>query len=393
MRMAFLVNRVETEIDEYATTRLAKAAALMGHEVWYIGLGDVKIGEPDGEIGAHARPGIARDDDTLTAFVDRMKESSAERIRLDKLDAVFLRNDSIEDLQDRPWASSLGAVFGQLLVAHGVTVVNDPTVLLRAAAKVYLDEFPAEIRPRSLVTRNEEDVRNFISSVGRSIIKPLYGAKGRNVFMVDGEDEPNLNQIMEAVLEDGYIYAQGYVDGAEEGDMRIFLLDGELIEVDGHISAFRRVPDGNDPRANISTGGRMQPGDITENMRAVVEAMRDKLVQDGMFFVGIDVIGDKVVEINAESPGGLQAIERLYEVDICPVVIDALERRTRMARARPSFDTPTTTAPGFSPQRAGQQERVGHFAWTPLFQHQHDGSPSSPTGRSPSVAVSTNSGR
>ncbi len=336
MRIVFLVNRVETEIDEYATTRLAKAAALMGHEVWYVGVGDVKIGEPDGEIGAHAHPGIARGDDTLTAFVDRMKESSVERIRLDKLDAVFLRNDSIEDLQDRPWASSLGSVFGELLVAHGVTVVNDPTVLERAATKMYLDEFPAEIRPRSLMTRNEEDVRNFISSVGRSIIKPLCGAKGRNVFMVDGEDEPNLNQIMEAVLEDGYIYAQGYVDGAEEGDMRIFLLDGELIEVDGHVSAFRRVPEGNDPRANISTGGRMQPGEISEEQRAMVEAMRDKLVQDGMFFVGIDVIGDKVVEINAESPGGLQAIERLYEVDISPVVIDALERRTRNGTATPT---------------------------------------------------------
>ncbi len=336
MRIVFLVNRVETEIDEYATTRLAKAAALMGHEVWYVGVGDVKIGEPDGEIGAHAHPGIARGDDTLTAFVDRMKESSAERIRLDKLDAVFLRNDSIEDLQDRPWASSLGSVFGELLVAHGVTVVNDPTVLERAATKMYLDEFPAEIRPRSLMTRNADDVRNFISSVGRSIIKPLCGAKGRNVFMVHGEDEPNLNQIMEAVLEDGYIYAQGYVDGAEEGDMRIFLLDGELIEVDGHVSAFRRVPEGNDPRANISTGGRMQSGEITEEQRAMVEVMRDKLVQDGMFFVGIDVIGDKVVEINAESPGGLQAIERLYEVDISPVVIDALERRTRNGTGTPT---------------------------------------------------------
>ncbi len=329
MRIAFLVNRAETEIDEYATTRLAKAAALMGHEVWYVGMGDVRIGEPDGQIGAHARPGLAQDEDTLTTFVDRMKETSAKRIRMDKLDAVFLRNDSVEDLQDRPWASSLGAVFGQLLVAHGVTVVNDPTVLLRAGTKVYLDEFPAEVRPRSLMTRNEEDVRTFISSVGRSIIKPLHGAKGRNVFLVEGEDEPNLNQMMEAVQEDGYVYAQGYVDGAEEGDMRIFLLDGELIEVDGHAAAFRRVPEGNDPRANISTGGRMHPADITEDVRAMVEAMHDKLVRDGMFFVGIDVIGDKVVEINAESPGGLQAIERLYEVDICPVVIDALERRTQ----------------------------------------------------------------
>ena len=329
MRIAFLVNRVETEIDEYATTRLAKAAALMGHEIWYVGVGDLRIGEPDGAIGAHAHPGIASNEDTLTAFLDRMKESTPEGIRMDKLDAVFLRNDSIEDLQERPWASSFGAVFGELLTKRGVTVVNDPKVLLRAATKVYLDEFPAEIRPRSLVTRNDEDVRDFISSVGRSIIKPLCGAKGRNVFMVDGEDEPNLNQIMEAVLEDGYIYAQGYVDGAEEGDMRIFLLDGELIEVDGHVAAFQRVPDGNDPRANISAGGTMQPGEITKEKRAVVEALHDKLVQDGMFFVGIDVIGDKVVEINAESPGGLQAIEWLYEVDICPVLIDALERRTR----------------------------------------------------------------
>jgi len=147
--------------------------------------------------------------------------------------------------------------------------------------------------------------------------------------MVDGEDEPNLNQIMETVLEDGYLYAQGYVEGADEGDMRIFLLDGELIEVDGHISAFRLVPDGNDPRANICACFMMAPGDITDKQRAVVKAMHDKLVQDGMFFVGIDVIGDKVIEINTESPGGLQGIEHLYGIDICPVVIDALERRTQ----------------------------------------------------------------
>ena len=238
-----------------------------------------------------------------------MKESPVQHIRLDKLDAVFLRNDSCEDLHDRSWASSFGAVSGQLLAAHGVTVVNDPAALMRAGSKVYLDEFPAEVRPRSLMTRNVEDVRAFISSLGHVIVKPLCGAKGRNVFMIDG-DEPNLNQIMEAVLEDGYIYAQGYVAGAHEGDMRIFLLDGELIEVDGHIAAFRRLPEGNDPRANISAGGRMEPADISDKQRGVVKAMRDKLGEDGMFFVGIDVIGDKVIEINAESPRGLDALER-----------------------------------------------------------------------------------
>ena len=371
-----MVNRVETEIDEYTTTRLAKAAALMGHEVWYVGLGDLRIGEPDGEIGAHARPGMARDDDTLTAFVDRVKQSTAERIRMDKLDAVFLRNDSIEDLQDRPWAGSSGVVFGQLLQTHGVTVVNDPTVLLRAGTKVYLDEFPAEIRPRSLMTRNQEDVRDFITSVGRCIIKPLCGARGRNVFMVEGEDEPNLNQMMESVLEDGYIYAQAYVDGAEEGDMRIFLLDGELIEVDGHVSAFRRVPEGNDPRANICAGGKMQATEITETTRAMVEAMRDKLV------AGRDVL----CRYRRDRRQGRRDQRR-------EPGRSAGDRASVRGRYLPGGDRCAGAPDPQWPPGHADSQRIGHFAWTPLLQYQHYGSPSSPTGRSPSVAVSTNSGR
>ena len=223
----------------------------------------------------------------------------------------------------------LGHGFRQLLTRRRCHRGQRPNGAERAGTKVYLDEFPAEVRPRSLMTRNEEDVRAFISSAGRAIIKPLCGARGRNVFLVDGEDEPNLNQMIESVLEDGYIYAQDYVEGAEEGDMRIFLLDGELIEVDGHVAAFRRVPEGNDPRANISAGAKMEPGEITDKSTRSSRRCTTSWSQDGMFFVGIDVIGDKVIEINTESPGGLQAIEHLYGVDICPIVIDALERRTQ----------------------------------------------------------------
>jgi glutathione synthase len=88
------------------------------------------------------------------------------------------------------------------------------------------------------------------------------------------------------------------------------------------------VPTGNDPRANISVGGRSVPLNITDVERGIIDAMSSKLVADGMYFVGIDVIGSKVVEINAESPGGMQSVERLYGVDVCPTVIEALERRT-----------------------------------------------------------------
>ena len=87
------------------------------------------------------------------------------------------------------------------------------------------------------------------------------------------------------------------------------------------------MPTGNDPRANISTGGRSEPLEISEAELGIVEAMGDKLVADGMFLVGIDVIGSKVVEINAESPGGFQSVERLYDIDIAETVIEALERR------------------------------------------------------------------
>jgi glutathione synthase len=146
------------------------------------------------------------------------------------------------------------------------------------------------------------------------------------VFMVEDEDEANLAQITESVLQDGYALVQEFVDCAEEGDARIFLLEGQILERDGKQAAFRRVPVGNDPRANISKGGRSVPLEIGDAERGIVEAMSEKLIADRMYFVGIDVIGDKVVEINTESPGGMQSVERLYDIDVCPTVIEGLER-------------------------------------------------------------------
>ncbi|MFB6720912.1 glutathione synthase [Kribbella sp. NPDC056345] len=329
MRLAFFVNDVPTEIDEYTTTRLARAAVQGGHEVWYVGVGDVDAGPGDGELTARARAAEFQEGDTLETFMERIKERDAERIVLDELGALFLRNESIDDLRDRSWASPLGVIFGQLLEARGVTVVNNPSALGRATSKLYLEEFPAKIRPRSLVTRDPEAIERFAAEVGHCVVKPLYGSKGRNVFMIEGQGEANLAQMTEAVLEDGYAIAQEFVEGGEDGDARIFLLEGRLLECDGKPAAFRRVPTGNDPRANISTGGHPVALEIGDTERDIIEAMSEKLVADGMFFVGIDVIGSKVVEINAESPGGLQSIERLYDLDVCPTVIDALERRTK----------------------------------------------------------------
>ena len=327
MRLAFFVLDVATEIDEYTTTRLARAAVQGGHEVFYVGVGDVEHGDSDGQLSARAHRAEFETNDTLASFIKRVKERDAERIVMDYLDALFLRNETVDDMQERPWASPLGVVFGQMLKARGVTVVNDPMSLVRATSKLYLEEFPEKIRPRSLVTRDPDAIERFVGKVGHCVVKPLYGAKGRNVFMIKDEDEANLAQITEAVLMDGYAIVQEFVDGAEDGDVRIFLLEGRILERDGQLGAFRRVPTGNDPRSNICAGGRMAPCQIGDAERGIVEAMSEKLVADGMWFVGIDVIGDKVVEINADSPGGMQSVEWLYEIDMCPTIIEALERR------------------------------------------------------------------
>ncbi len=326
MRVAFLVNDIATEVDEYTTTRLARAASQGGHQTWYVGVGDLELGS-DGPFVARAHAARWNDGDTLKTFMERVKDTDPERVVMDDLDALFLRNESIDDLHERSWASPLGVVFGQMLSARGVTVVNDPISLHRATSKLYLEEFPEQVRPRSLVTRDPAAIEQFVHEVGHCVVKPLYGAKGRNVFMIEGSEETNLAQMTEAVLQDGYAIAQEFVDGGEDGDARIFLLEGRILERDGKAAAFRRVPTGSDPRANISTGGRSVPLEIGEVELGIVEAMRDKLVADGMFLVGIDVIGGKVVEINAESPGGLQSVERLNGIDVAPTIIDALQRR------------------------------------------------------------------
>ena len=331
MKVAFFVNDIATEISEYGTTRMAMAAGKRGHEVWYVSVGGVDFG-PDDRMGAVGHRAEYHDGDELKPFLERAQAKDAsDDILLDEFDAVWLRNEAVDDLRERPWAANAGTEFGRLLAARGVTVVNDPDTLARAGSKVYLHEFPESVRPKGLISRHPDKIRDFIGDVGRAVLKPVYGAKGRNVFMIDNPDDPNLNQIIEAVCEDGYATAQEFVDGGDEGDVRLFLLDGEIMEHDGMHAAFARVPGNDDPRANISAGGKPRRIEIGERERRIADTMRDKLVDDGLFFVGVDVIGDKVIEINAESPGGLQSAEYFTNHDFGLTICEALERKLQRA--------------------------------------------------------------
>ena len=332
MKLGLFVNDVATELPEYTTTRLARAAVRRGHEVFYIAT-DGFACDPDESLRARARR-VQDNGDGLEPFLEAIQseETPVERIGVGGLDVLLLRNDPARDFLERPWAQAVGLAFGELAAARGVMVLNDPAGLCRAVNKLYFQAFPASIRPETLVTRDPDDVRDFVvSHQGRAVIKPVQGSGGQSVFLVAPEDEPNLGQMIEAVARDGYVVVQEQLEAAAQGDLRLFVMDGRPLEVDGCYAAFRRVPPKGEIRSNMSVGGKAVAADVDGTALAIAEAVGSTLVEDGMFLAGLDIVGDKLMEVNVFSPGGLGSAQELTGVDFCAEVIEALETKVREA--------------------------------------------------------------
>ena len=180
-----------------------------------------------------------------------------ERITVDDLDVLMLRNVPSDDYLKRPWAATAAAEFGRVAMRHGVIVVNDPNGLAKASTKMYFQLFPEEVRPRTLITRDRDEIKAFAKEEGRCVLKPLQGSGGTGVFLVQESDIPNLNQMIDAVSRDGFVIAQEYLPAAEAGDMRLFVMNGRPLQVKGKYAAFRRVRTGGDMRSNIHAGGKL----------------------------------------------------------------------------------------------------------------------------------------
>jgi glutathione synthase len=341
MRIGFVVNDVKTEEAGYTTSRLATAAINMGHEVWVMGVGDLAY-DPDEKIAARAR-GVPKSKYKNSESYLRDLQGKAtvtKRITVDDLDVMLLRNDPSDDAVSRPWAATAGILFGRVATRHGVIVLNDPDGLAKGMSKMYLQAFPDEVRPATLITRDRNEIKAFASDQGGTIVlKPLTGSGGQAVFLVRPDDIPNLNQMIDAVSRDGYVIAQEYLPAAAEGDMRLFLMNGLPLRHQGKYAAFRRVRTGGDMRSNIHAGGKLQRAEVTETALHVAEVVRPKIVQDGMFLVGLDIVGDKLMEINIFSPGGLGSAQKFEGVNFCRGVIRALERKVQyMEFYRRNFD-------------------------------------------------------
>ena len=334
MLIAFFVNDIEREYVNYTTTLLAQRAAARDHRVCYITPSDFVLSADD-RLSAHARFLPKRKYKDRPEFFKTLKDDKAckiEVIDMAEVDVLMLRNDPSIDAQNAPWATEVGILFGREAAKRGVIVLNDPDSLGKAINKLYFQSFPIEARAETLITKHGSDIKAFAKAHrGNIILKPLQGSGGTGVFKVDQGNKSNLNQMIEAIGRDGYIIAQAYVAAAKKGDIRLFLMNGEPLRIDGKYAALRRVAAKDDIRSNIHAGAKAEAVEIGKTELRVAEIIRPKLVADGMFLVGVDIVGDKILEVNVFSPGNLESCSELAGADFSQPILDAIERKVAIA--------------------------------------------------------------
>ena len=333
MRIGLMVNDIGTEMAGYTTSRLAMAALARGHEAWVMGAGDFCYGV-DEKVYAAALMAPKKKYKTGKAYLSGLRgpQAAREKICVGDLDVLLLRSDPSVETGRRAWAQSAGILFGRAAMRAGVVVLNDPNGLAMATNKMYFQLFPEEVRPRTVITRDRGEIKNFVKEQGKAVIKPLQGSGGQNVFLIEGSNLSNLNQMIDAVARDGFIIAQEYLEQAQEGDTRLFLMNGLPLRHKGRYAAFRRLRTGDDMRSNIHAGGTKAAAKIDTQALHLAEIVRPRLVADGMFLVGLDIVGDKLMEINVFSPGGLGSAQQFENVNFCVAVIEALQRKTDYMR-------------------------------------------------------------
>ncbi len=329
MKLGLFVNDLDMEEVDFATTLLGAEAMRRGHTVCYCTPESFSL-HPDDSL--HVR-GVFPPRRKYASYREFFKAVQSRRqewktIDVTELDALLLRSDPSLDVAERQWAESSGIQFGRFAAERGVLVLNDPDGLSLASNKLYFQTFPEALRVPTLISKNVQEIKQFASDHhGKVVLKPVRGSGGQSVFLVGSEAATNLNQMIDAVARDGYVIAQTYLPAAREGDIRLFLMNGEPLQYQGHYAAFRRRAASDDVRSNIHAGGSAEKANIGDQELAIAELVRPKLKADGMFLVGLDIVGDKLLEINVFTPGGLRNCGRFENVRFSTAIIEGIERK------------------------------------------------------------------
>ena len=243
------------------------------------------------------------------------KKAEKRTTRLDSFDVILMRQDPPFDMNYITYTHMLEAVHPKTLV------VNDPAEVRNAPEKLYVLQY-TDFMPPTLISRDPSRLAEFRDEHGDIILKPLYGNGGAGVFRLAHGDEnfASLMEMFTSSFREPFI-AQKYLSDVKKGDKRIILVEGEPV------GAINRVPAKGETRPNMHVGGRPEPTDLTERERQICAAIGPDLKKRGLIFVGIDVIGDYMTEINVTSPTGIREVKRFGGADIAANVWDAIENR------------------------------------------------------------------
>jgi glutathione synthase len=310
LAVAIQMDPIDTiNIDADSTFALALEAQARGHALFHY-LPDA-LTLRDGLLYARGRP--------LEVFREHGRHhrfGPFEELDLSGMDVILMRQDPPFDM-----AYITATHLLELLPAGGPLVVNDPGAVRNAPEKLFVLRFK-ELMPPTLLTRDRDQIRAFWKEHGDIVVKPLFGNGGAGVFRLRAGDE-NLTALLEMYeqIQREPVMVQCYLPEIRRGDKRIILVEGEAM------GGVLRVPAEGEARANLHVGGRAVKTELTPREREICAVIGPTLRDEGLVFVGIDVIGDWITEINVTSPTGIQEIARLDGVDIAARIWDAIETR------------------------------------------------------------------
>lgn len=318
MKFAFIIDPIH-KLDPGHDTSVAlmEAAQALGHQVWITEA--PLLGVIQGKAYAIAQPvqlqPVELQEGRWIAAAEWFKLGDPQRLWLEDMDAVFMRTDPPVTV---PY---LYATYILDYINPAKTrVINAPSGIRAANEKMYALQFTS-VMPETIVTQDKRVIREFVEQQGTAVIKPLGGKAGEGILLITAEDR-NFNSLIEISTQGKTpIMVQAYLPAAKEGDKRIILLDGKPI------GAVNRVPTGKEFRGNMAVGGQAVKAEITEREQLICDQVAPILQRDGLIFVGIDVIGGYLTEVNVTSPTGIREVDRLNDVRLGQQVIQWVEQQ------------------------------------------------------------------
>ncbi|MGD8630810.1 MAG: glutathione synthase [Gammaproteobacteria bacterium] len=297
-----------------STLAMLLAAQKRGWELYYMEQGDLFL--QDGRCYASSRQLEVRANET-----DWFTLHAPQTAPLDDLDVILMRKDPPVDMEFMYTTFLL-----ERAEAGGVLVVNKPAAIRNASEKLYTAWFQ-QCCPPTRVSRDRQLLKDFLNTHEDIILKPLNGMGGASVFRVRLGD-PNVNVILETITDNGKetVMAQRYIPEITEGDKRILMIDGEPFPY-----ALARIPAAGETRGNLAAGGTGRGVELTDNDHWICAQVGPSLREQGLLFVGLDVIGEYLTEINVTSPTCIRELDKLYNADIASQVIEAIAARLKAA--------------------------------------------------------------